>query len=279
VYVRAGTDLPATLVDESQLETALLNIAINARDAMPDGGTLTISTRVAELDADYAARHPGVLPGSYVVIEMTDTGTGISPDVIERVFEPFFTTKPSGKGTGLGLSMVYGFVKQSGGHVRVYSEVGQGTTFRLFLPVAPVRAQRPATESVQARLFKPAGEELILAVEDNPEIRATVVRQLRDLGYQVREADSANAALAILDAAEPVDLLFTDMILPGGLNGKELALKARTKRANLKVRFTSGFPGTADGPGAHLEPGDVLLSKPYHKRDLARAVAAVLSAP
>jgi len=279
VVVRAGIDLPAVLVDASQLETALLNIAINARDAMPYGGTLTIGTRVAELDADYAACHPGVVAGTYVVIEMTDIGAGISPDLIERIFEPFFTTKPLGKGTGLGLSMVYGFIKQSGGHIKIYSELGQGTAFLLFLPLAAAADRKAVAKATSIGVAQRAGNEMILAVEDNPEIRATVVRQLRDLGYRVHEAGNANAALQILDGTERVDLLFTDMVLPGGLNGKELALKARAKRADLKVLFTSGFPGTSDRGEVSLEPNDVLLSKPYHKRELAKAIAEALHTP
>jgi CheY-like chemotaxis protein len=212
-----------------------------------------------------------------VAIEITDTGTGIPPDLIERIFDPFFTTKPSGRGTGLGLSMVYGFIKQSGGHIKVYSEIGQGTAFLLLLPLA-VATDRKAVAKASGAAQR-AGNEMILAVEDNPQIRAAVVRQLRDLGYRVHEADNANTALQILDSVERVDLLFTDMILPGGLNGKELALKARAKRTDLKVLFTSGFPGTLDGHEARLDPGDVLLSKLYHKRELAKAIAEALDAP
>jgi CheY-like chemotaxis protein len=177
--------------------------------------------------------------------------------------------------------MVYGFIKQSGGHIKVYSEVGHGTTFQLFLPLAEGAARRatarrhPAHSPEAARR---ARNHMILAVEDNPDIRATVVNQLRGLGYRVREAEDANAALAILGAAERVDLLFTDMILPGGINGKELATEARTKCPDLKVLFTSGFPGTADRQPASLEAGDVLLSKPYHMHDLAKAIEAALSA-
>ena len=185
VEVCTSADLPAALVDESQLENALLNIAINARDAMPDGGKLTIGTRIVELDEDYAAQHPGVVAGGYVAIEIADNGTGIPADVLERIYEPFFTTKPVGQGTGLGLSMVYGFIKQSGGHINAYSEVGRGTVFRLFLPLAEIAgAEARATESNQPRTAKPAGHEVILVVEDNPDIRATVVVQLRDLGYR-----------------------------------------------------------------------------------------------
>jgi PAS domain S-box-containing protein len=278
IELHPETGLAQALVDEAQLETALLNIAINARDAMPEGGMLSITTRNAELDADYTALHPGVDPGAYVQIEVADTGVGMPPDVVERVFEPFFTTKAVGKGTGLGLSMVYGFMKQSNGHVSVYSEVGQGTVFKLFLPVSP-------GAEVQARLPEPAAEQparhsgdaVILAVDDNPDVRATVVVQLEGLGYRVREADNAHSALEILDSVDRIDLLFTDIIMPGGLNGKELATKARSKRPDLKVLFTSGFPGTSAGPGTRFDDGDVLLSKPYRKHDLAKAVKEILA--
>jgi PAS domain S-box-containing protein len=278
VKLQTTVDAPIALVDPSQLETALLNIAINARDAMPNGGSLSISTRVTELDESYTAHHHGVSPGFYAAIEIADSGSGMPPDVVERIFEPFFTTKAAGHGTGLGLSMVYGFIKQSGGHINVYSELGRGTVFRLFLPLAKPAAWKATAELSAPRATKRAGNEVILAVEDNPDIRATVVRQLRDLGYRVHEADSADAALRFLETGEPIDLLFTDVLMPGGLNGKELAAKARAKQADLKVLFTSGFTGTSTGHGAQLEPGDVLLSKPYHKNDLARAVEQVLIA-
>jgi PAS domain S-box-containing protein len=279
VELRTAAGLPAALVDPSQLEAALLNIAINARDAMPHGGTLTVGTRVAELDEDYTARHPEVAPGTYVVIEIADSGTGIAPELLERIFEPFFTTKATGQGTGLGLSMVYGFIKESGGQINVYSEVGRGTVFKLFLPQARPAAPKAVAGSGMSRIAMPAGNEVILAVEDNPDIRATVVRQLRDLGYRVHEAGSADAALKILDAAGPIDLLFTDMVMPGDLNGRELAKRARAKRNNLRVLFTSGFLGNSNGPGAQLEPCDAFLSKPYHRHDLARAVEQALGRP
>jgi PAS domain S-box-containing protein len=279
IAVHPTAGLPAALVDPSQLETALMNIAINARDAMPDGGTLAISTGVADLDEAYAAQHPGVTPGAYVSIAVADSGIGMAPELLERIFEPFFTTKAVGQGTGLGLSMVYGFIRQSGGHINAYSEVGRGTVFKLFLPLAKPAAARPGTESTAPRAVRSSGNEVILAVDDNPDIRATVVRQLRDLGYRVHEADSADAALQILDSEESIDLLFTDMIMPGGVNGKELATKARAKRADLRVLFTSGFPGTSASHGAQLELGDVLLSKPYHKHDLAKAIEVALSTP
>jgi CheY-like chemotaxis protein len=278
VVIETMADPPVALVDPSQLQTALLNMAINARDAMPNGGTLVLSTRVTELDEAYAVHHPEVTAGVYLAIEVADTGVGMPAKVVERIFEPFFTTKQVGQGTGLGLSMVYGFIKQSGGHIAVYSEVGRGTVFKLYLPLARPPNAKPAVEPSDLAMAKPAGNEVILAVEDNAAIRATVVRQLRDLGYRVHEAENADVALKILDATETVDLLFTDIVMPGGLNGKELAVKARAKHADLKVLFTSGFPGAPNNAGAQLEPGDVLLSKPYRKRDLARAVQEILSA-
>ena len=279
IEVLPGNDVELALVDESQLETALLNISINARDAMPEGGTLTIATRPAYLDADYAAHHPGVAPGAYVQIELADTGTGMPPDVVEHIFEPFFTTKSVGKGTGLGLSMVYGFMKQSSGHINVYSEVGQGTVFKLFLPLAqPGESHAQPPKQAAAQTARHSGDAVILAVDDNPDVRATVVVQLQGLGYRVREADSAHGALEILDSTDRIDLLFTDVIMPGGLNGKELATRARTKRPDLKVLFTSGFPGTATGPGTSFDDGDVLLSKPYRRNDLAKAVEELLTA-
>jgi CheY-like chemotaxis protein len=203
----------------------------------------------------------------------------MAPELLERIFEPFFTTKAAGQGTGLGLSMVYGFIKQSGGHISAYSEVGHGTVFKLFLPLAKSTATRRGAPSTAPHALRSPGNEVILAVEDNPDIRAAVVHQLRDLGYRVHEADSAESALQILDSEAPIDLLFTDVIMPDGLNGKELAIKARAMRAGLKVLFTSGFPGTSANHGAQLEPGDVLLSKPYHKHDLAKAVEDALNTP
>ncbi len=280
IELRPATDLEPALVDESQLETALLNIAINARDAMPGGGTLTVTTRGAELDADYAALHPGVTPGTYVQIEIADTGIGMPPEIVEHIFEPFFTTKAVGTGSGLGLSMVYGLIKQSQGHISVHSEVGEGTVFKLILPVArPAESQAPGPEQTTEQAAGPSGDAVILAVDDNPHVRATVVVQLQGLGYRVREADSARGALEILDGTDRIDLLFTDIVMPGGLNGKELATQARSKRPDLKVLFTSGFPGTSSGPGTRFEEGDVLLSKPYRRHDLAKAVEAVLTLP
>jgi CheY-like chemotaxis protein len=198
------------------------------------------------------------------------------PEVLSRIFEPFFTTKPVGKGTGLGLSMVYGFVKQSRGHITAYSEVGKGTTFKLYLPVASVEIEALPLARAPKSAKVPATNSVILAVDDNAEVRAAVVGQLRDLGYRVREADNAHTALEILDSTETIDLLFTDVIMPGGVNGKDLATKAKAKRPDLKVLFTSGFPSASLTNGTELDADDVLLSKPYRKHDLAKAVHEML---
>jgi len=274
--VRMGQDLWPVFVDQAQLESALVNIAINARDAMPDGGRLSIATCNEHVDAEFASRHAEFMPGDYVMIAITDTGTGMPPEVVARIFEPFFTTKGPGKGTGLGLSMVYGFMKQSKGHVSAYSEVGLGTTFKLYLP-----CHCPAPD--QAKLQAPAGQivarakpgEVILVVDDNKDVRTAVCAQLSDLGYEVHEADSAHAALERLDTLR-VDLVFTDMVMPGGLSGKDLADRARARFPGLKVLFTSGFPGKTFADGRELQPGDRLLSKPYRKTDLAQAVRQLL---
>jgi CheY-like chemotaxis protein len=247
---------------------------------MPNGGKLTVTTRRAELDADHPALHAGAAAGPYAVIEMTDTGSGMPPEVVERIFEPFFTTKPVGKGTGLGLSMVYGFIKQSGGHISAYSEVGRGTTFKLYLPLRPAAASHPAPlRHASPTRSNVADGEVILAVDDNAAVRAAVVMQLKEIGYTVREADSAQAALQIIGSPARIDLLFTDVVMPGGMNGKELARQARLSRPELKILFTSGFPGTSLANGVEFDDDDVLLSKPYRKRDLASAIRDMLTAP
>jgi PAS domain S-box-containing protein len=257
------------LVDPAQLEASLVNLATNARDAMPHGGRLTIATANRVLDADYAAAHVDLDPGDYVMIEVCDTGAGIPPDIMARVFEPFFTTKEPGKGTGLGLSMVFGFAKQSGGHINVYSELNQGTTFRLYLPRAP-RAEPPQLQPSPA-VPASGGSETILVVEDNEGIRRAVGRQLIQLGYRVFEAETAAAALAVL-AAEKIVLLFTDIVMPGEMGGVELARTAMARWPELKVVLTSGFPearvsGTVEGLA-----GLRLLSKPYRRDELARVL-------
>jgi CheY-like chemotaxis protein len=210
------------LADPSQLETAIANLANNARDAMPHGGRLTVATGVRYLDEDYAADHVEVMPGAYVMIEVSDTGTGMAPETLARVFEPFFTTKDPGKGTGLGLSMVFGFLKQSGGHINVYSELGRGTIFRLYLRPAEALAEEVEPASVDATQLRGAGEH-ILVVEDNAKLRAVLVRQLGELGYRVSEAANAGTALELIDQEAVFDLLLSDVVMPGKLDGCGLA--------------------------------------------------------
>jgi PAS domain S-box-containing protein len=272
VDVRLADDLWPVTADAGQLEAALVNIAINARDAMPGGGVLTVVSEKAHLGGDYVALHPEATAGDYVKIELRDTGIGMPPDVLARIFEPFFTTKPPGKGTGLGLSMVYGFMQQSGGHLSADSRVGEGTTFRLYLPRAVETPARPMVMERPPPAPAPSGK-VILAVDDNPAVRATVLLQLRALGYCVHEADSAQAALKLLDELGKVDLLFTDIVMPGPMNGRELAAKARLKRPGLKVLYTSGYPGAFEGD----DDGAALLNKPYRKRDLANAIDRALN--
>jgi len=264
--------------DPNQLESALVNLAVNARDAIADSGTLTIETANAYLDADYAAAHAEVPPGNYVVIAVSDTGVGMPRDVLARVFEPFFTTKEVGRGTGLGLSQVYGFVKQSGGHVNVYSEEGCGTTVKIYLPRftgAAAEEEAPAGTAVEPRS---ARGESILVVEDDAEVRAFSADVLRDAGYHVLEASDGAAALRILERRDQrVDLLFTDVVMPG-LSGRELSDQARQFRPNLKVLYTSGYTRNAIVHGGRLDPGVELLPKPFTSRSLMARVRDLLDA-
>ena len=230
------------LVDPGQIENAILNLGINARDAMPDGGKLTIEAGNAMLDDEYARVHDDVQPGQYVMVGVTDTGSGIAPELMERVFEPFFSTKPEGKGTGLGLSMVYGFVKQSGGHVKIYSEVGQGTTIKIYLP--RVHQAEDALADETAAPVR-GGSETILVVEDDDEVRETAVGLLTDLGYRVLKAREAMGALSVIESGVPIDLLFTDVVMPGPLRSPELARKAKERLPGLAVLFTSGYTENA----------------------------------
>jgi PAS domain S-box-containing protein len=263
------------LIDPGQLEASLVNLATNARDAMPKGGRLTIATANRQLSADYAAANAELAPGDYVMIEISDTGGGIPPEVMTRIFEPFFTTKEPGKGTGLGLSMVFGFVKQSGGHINVYSEPGAGTTFRLYLPRD---RQSTATERHQSAAAPVAGgSETILVVEDNAAIRRVVRRQLTSLGYRVVEAERAVSALELLER-EKVALLFSDVVMPGEMSGVELAQKAKMRWPKLKIVLTSGFPEARLDGGGDFLAGTRLLGKPYAKEDLALLLREVLDA-
>ena len=272
----AGGGLWTAMVDGNQLQAALLNLAINARDAMPEGGKLTIELNNSALDEAYAAAHREVAPGQYVMLAVTDTGHGMAPEVLEHVFEPFFTTKPEGSGTGLGLAMVYGFVKQSGGHVKIYSEVGHGTTIKLYLP--------RTRQAVTARLAEEAkaergNGETILVAEDDDGVRSSVVTQLAELGYRVLAAASGEMALGVLARGEPIDLLLTDVVMPGALNGRGLADQARRIAPELPVLYTSGYTENAIIHHGRLDEGVALLSKPYRLSQLARAVRSALERP
>jgi PAS domain S-box-containing protein len=259
-------------IDPSQLSAALLNLAVNARDAMPAGGKLLLETGNVVLDEAYAQNNLEVTPGAYVMIAVSDTGTGIPADLREKVFEPFFTTKAIGKGTGLGLSMVYGFVKQSNGHIKIYSEEGHGTTIKLYLPCA-------SAPSEVAELAAPieGGNETILVVEDDALVSNFVVAQLHSLGYKTISASSGSAALAEVDGGAAFDLLFTDVIMPGGMNGRQLADAVMQRRPQMKVLYTSGYTENAIVHHGRLDPNVLLLPKPYRKSELARMVRIALT--
>ncbi len=262
------------LIDQGLLENALLNLCINSRDAMPGGGRLTLETANVRLDADYAQRHNDVTAGQYVMLAVSDSGAGISAEHLQRVFEPFFTTKDKGKGTGLGLSMVYGFVKQSAGHVAIYSEPGQGTTVRLYLPrFLGSGSPTPASESATGIA---GGSETILLVEDDDDVRRYATAALQSFGYRVIEAADGPSALALLRQHDEVDLLFTDVVMPGGMNGRMLVDAARQLRPGLRVLYTSGYTENAIVHHGRLDPGAQLLGKPYRRSDLDRAVREAL---
>jgi two-component system cell cycle sensor histidine kinase/response regulator CckA len=268
-------DVWPIVVDAAQLEAALLNLATNARDAMPAGGHLTISTANRHLDEDYATRAPELSPGDFAMIQITDTGAGIPSALKHRIFEPFFTTKPPERGTGLGLSMVFGFIKQSGGHIDVYSEPGIGTTFRLYLPRSDAAATEVPVSETPAVAENAFGTgQTILVVEDDNDLRFVVVRQIMRLGYRVLEATTAAAALAVMEC-EPVDLLFTDVVMPGGTNGFELMRRVREQWPETKVLLTSGFPeGTPNGNVGAPSTTARVLAKPYLREELAQALQA-----
>ncbi len=275
IGVQMAPGLCHAMVDPRQLESALMNLALNARDAMPGGGKLSIMTANVELDEEFAASHEDVSPGDYVLISLTDDGEGISPENAERVFEPFFTTKEVGEGSGLGLSMVYGFIKQSGGHVSLQSEPGKGTTATLYLPRASAKHERKE-EAPKDDGPMPKGTETILVVEDEHSVRAVVVHLLKKQGYQVVEATDGPEAMEKLDGAGDIDLLFTDVILPGGMNGKEVAAQTLVRRPGTRVLFTSGYTGSAILDGGKLADGVNLLSKPYTMRVLAAKIRETL---
>jgi PAS domain S-box-containing protein len=260
-------------IDASQLANSLLNMAINARDAMPNGGKLLLETRNVVLDEAYAQGNPGVKPGPYVMLAVSDTGAGMSQDVLDKVFEPFFTTKEVGKGSGLGLSMVYGFVKQSGGHIRIYSEVGHGTTIKLYLP--PARGQVEAAPAAAPPL--PHGNETIMVVEDDALVRNFVTSQLQSLGYRTVGAANGPAAMNLIEGGQAFDLLFTDVIMPGSMSGRELAEKVLKLQPGIKVLYTSGYTDNAIVHQGRLDPGVLLLTKPYRKSQLANMIRRALT--
>lgn len=271
----SGAGLWLTSVDAGELENALVNLAVNARDAMPQGGRLTIETGNACLDDDYVATIPEpVSAGQYVLIAVTDTGTGMDQATMDRVFEPFFTTKEIGKGTGLGLSQVYGFVRQSDGHIRIYSEPGLGTTIKIYLPrlVGGVLA----AENTTSQAVSDGGSETILLVEDHEDLRIYSAGVLRELGYQVLEAANGRAALDLLQSHNDVALLFTDVVMPEGIDGRQLAEEAVRRRPGIKVLYTTGYTRNAIVHNGRLDPGVNLISKPFTYRELAAKVRRLL---
>ena len=267
-------DLWPTFVDRAQIEAALVNLCVNARDAMPNGGRLLLETRNVVLDEDYAEREGEVVPGNYVLLAVTDTGTGIPAEMLPKVFEPFFTTKDVGKGSGLGLSMVYGFIKQSRGHVKIYSEVGRGTSVKLYLPRSDDAADPAGAEGAAM----PRGTERVLVAEDDAQVRNSVVLQLKSLGYTVDEANNGQSALALLDAKDYA-LLLTDVVMPGALDGRALAAEVRRRHPLLRIVFMSGYSEDAVIQHGRLAPDSLLLGKPFRKVDLARIVRRALDAP
>lgn len=274
VEIVRGGGLWRVEADPNEMEAALLNLAVNARDAMPEGGRLTVETANQHLDASYAEEHAEVVPGQYVSISVSDTGKGMDRDTVARAFEPFFTTKPIGQGTGLGLSQVYGFVKQSGGHVKIYSEIGQGTTIKIYLP----RLFGGESESggPDTQLVPEGDHETILVLEDDDEVRTYSVESLRELGYRVLEAHDGPSALRLLERQQRVDMLFTDVVLPGGLTGAQVASEARALRPDLRVLFTTGYARNAIIHHGRLDRGVELLTKPFTFAELAAKVRDVL---
>jgi signal transduction histidine kinase/CheY-like chemotaxis protein len=277
VRTMLASDLSRAEVDPAELEAAILNLAVNARDAMPAGGTLVIQTSNAVLDEAYAAANADAGVGDYVLVSVVDSGTGMVPDVLKQVFEPFFTTK-GGRGTGLGLSQVYGFVRQSGGHVKLYSEPGVGTTAKLYLPKAPVESDAIPESMAEAKAAEciPRGSESILVVEDDDDVRNYTAGSLRELGYEIFEAADGRSALEILEREPSIQLLFTDLGLPGGINGRALAERARMSRPSLQVVITTAYAASALIHDGRLDPGVDLLNKPFTLSALAERIREVL---
>ncbi len=276
IRMELGDGLWHAEVDPNQVEAAVLNLAINARDAMPEGGHLMIETANITLDKMQADRFGEVQPGSYVALSVSDDGVGMPPEVLARAIEPFFTTKGVGKGTGLGLSMVYGFAKQSRGHMTIYSETGHGTTIRLYLPRAEALA--PAVEApAPAAEIRVARGETILVVEDDAAVRAIAIDVLNGLGYRILEASNGKDAIAAYERGGPIDLLFTDVIMPGGMNGPALAAELKRRQPGLRVLYTSGYTENAIVHQGKLDEGVLLLNKPYRRKDLSEKILAALA--
>ncbi len=271
-----GAGLWPTLCDPHQLENALLNLCINGRDAMPDGGRLTVETANSWLD-ERGARERDMAPGQYVAVCVTDTGTGMPPEVVARAFDPFFTTKPIGMGTGLGLSMVYGFARQSGGQARIYSEVGAGTTVRIYLPRHRGGASGESTQAEAAEAPRAERGETVLVVDDEPTVRMLITEVLEDLGYAAIEAADGASGLRVLQSDARVDLLITDVGLPGGMNGRQVADAGRQLRPGLRVLFVTGYAENAAVGNGHLEPGMHVLTKPFSMERLANRIKAIIT--
>ncbi|MBC7768688.1 MAG: PAS domain S-box protein [Phycisphaerales bacterium] len=274
--VTTASEPVLAIADATQLESAVINLALNAQDAMPDGGLLTLATNEIELDATSLGPNKDVRPGRYAMVVVTDEGTGMTPEVRDRAFEPFFTTKEVGKGSGLGLSMVYGFVKQSDGHVTICSEPGMGTSVRLFLPLSAKAAPAKAKRSKAAPVI--GGHELVLVVEDDPLVRGHTITSLQGLGYRVIVAPDGRQGVALLEAGERPQLLFTDIVMSGGVSGWELAARARETVPGIKVLFTSGYPLETLTSRGHIDTHARVLSKPYRLAELARRVRETLDA-
>jgi CheY-like chemotaxis protein len=265
-------------IDSHQLGAALLNLAVNARDAMPNGGKLTIEASNALLDQDYCRANPEVISGQYVMIAVSDNGTGMTKDVVDRAFEPFFSTKGVGQGSGLGLSQVYGFIKQSKGHIKIYSEVGEGTTVKIYVPRLLQEIDRRDHEEQAAAAVEGLGHETILVVEDDRDVRAYLVEVLRDLNYRVLSAHDSVAALGLIKQGDIlIDLLLTDVVLPG-INGRQLAEQAQNRRPGLKILFTTGYSRNAIVHQGRLDPGVAMIQKPITQEGLAARIRDLLDA-
>jgi PAS domain S-box-containing protein len=274
LLVAPADNLWTVIADPSQVEDVLINLAVNARDAMPRGGHLVIETAAVRLDESYSMHNAEVVPGDYVMVAVTDSGSGIPPEILDRIFEPFFTTKEAGRGTGLGLSMAYGFAKQSGGHLKIYSEIGHGTTVKIYLPRAA--GSTLVEERDKGEKVLPPGRETVCLVEDNDALRRTTVRMLKELGYVVLEAPHGPAAIELLEKSGDVDLLLTDIVMPKGMSGYDLAELVQAKRPTLKVLFMSGYSATFINQLDIARPQAHFISKPCRKRDLAIMLRTVL---